>query len=142
MQTDTIDTAAAFQQIVDDRRSVRIYDENIPLEDAAVIRSLERAVLSPNSSNLQLWEFYRIKSEAARKEMAHYCLDQKAASTARELIVIVTRKDKWKERSQYILAKARERFPENHGRKEKLIETYYTSVSSHFCTVQTPGSVG
>lgn len=128
MQTDIIDTAAAFQQIVDDRRSVRIYDENIPLEDAAVIRSLERAVLSPNSSNLQLWEFYRIKSDAARKEMAHYCLDQKAASTARELIVIVTRKDKWKERSQYILSKARERFPENHGRKEKLIEAYYKRI--------------
>src|SRR5688572_13697551 len=105
------ESAEIFDRIVSDRRSVRIYDNNSGFEEDAVRRSLERAVLAPNSSNLQLWEFYRVRSNDKLKAMAHYCLDQKAASTAKELIVVVTRKDKWRSRSKYILGKARERFP-------------------------------
>lgn len=128
MQQETLEIASAFQQIVDERRSVRIYDTRVPVDDAAVKRSLERALLSPNSSNLQLWEFYRVRSTEVRRKLAHYCLDQKAASTAQELIVVVTRKDKWKERSRFVLEKAMENFPEQHGKKEKLVITYYERI--------------
>jgi len=129
MITDNItESASLFDEIVENRRSIRVYDKAHPFEEAAVKRSLQRAVLSPNSSNLQLWEFYRVKTPGKKKELAHYCLDQKAATTANELIVIVTRKDKWKERSQYVLNKAREGFPKVLGKREKLQEKYYNIV--------------
>jgi len=51
-----------FQEIVLKRRSNRYYDETIQVPDDVIQRSLERAILSPNSSNMQLWEFYWIKS--------------------------------------------------------------------------------
>lgn len=117
--------ATIFEQIVHERRSVRIYDELAPFDGNAVLRSLERAVLSPNSSNLQLWEFYRVHTKQKKDELAGYCLGQKAAKTANELIVVVTRKDKWKERAQFVLNEARKSFPEKKGKKEALIETYY-----------------
>ena len=55
--------AALFEEIVNNRRSIRIYDDKAPFDESSVSRSLDRALLAPNSSNLQLWEFYRVKSK-------------------------------------------------------------------------------
>src|SRR5688500_1904456 len=81
-------TTSIFDKIVKERRSVRIYDADAPFDAAAVKRSLERAVLSANSSNMQLWEFYWIRSEEKKKKLVDICLRQNAAKTAREMIVI------------------------------------------------------
>ena len=120
--------AEIFDKIVNERRSVRMYDPDAPFDANAVQRSLERAVLSPNSSNLQLWEFYRVHTPTKKKELAKYCLNQRAARTANELIVIVTRKDKWKKHAAFVLDESKKDFPEKVGKKEKLIIDYYTKV--------------
>jgi nitroreductase len=121
-------TATIFDEIVKSRRSIRIYDDKIPFDSDAVKRSLERAVLSPNSSNLQLWEFYRVYTPEKKAELAKYCLGQKSAATANELIVVVTRKDKWKEHAEFVLNEAKKDFPTPPGRKEKLIIDYYKKI--------------
>lgn len=90
------ESAKVFDEIVNERRSVRHFDtDNFDGQDA-VKRSIERALLSPNSSNMQLWEFYRITSPEAKKAIASFCFNQPAASTASELLVVVCRRDKWK----------------------------------------------
>jgi nitroreductase len=89
------DSAKVFDEIVNERRSVRHFDTDNFDGQEAVKRSIERAILSPNSSNMQLWEFYRITSPAAKKELTSYCFNQPAAGTASELLVIVCRPDKW-----------------------------------------------
>lgn len=91
------ESAKIFDKIVEERRSVRHFDTNNFDGQDAVKRSIERALLSPNSSNMQLWQFFRIKSSEAKKELASYCFNQPAASTASELLVVVGRKDRWKE---------------------------------------------
>jgi nitroreductase len=120
--------AKTFDDIVNARRSIRIYDDKSPFDGEAVKRSLERAVLAPNSSNLQLWEFYRVKSKDKKTELAKYCLGQKAASTANELIVFVTRKDKWKAHAEFVLNEAMKDFPSKIGKKEQLIIDYYKKI--------------
>ena len=40
------------------RRSVRIFDAEKPIETSLVKKCIEQASLAPNSSNMQLWEFY------------------------------------------------------------------------------------
>lgn len=96
--------AEAFDTIVNARRSIRKYDRKEPYDKSIVERSLQRAILSPNSSNMQLWEFYRVISDDKRKELAHYCLDQMPAKTARELVVFVARPDKYKQGIAHNLA--------------------------------------
>ena len=91
----------AFQKIVTERRSVRVYDQEAYFDPEIVRRNLEMATLAPNSSNLQLWEFYRIQDEQQKSELASYCLNQSAAETARELVIFVTRPDKWKQRAEF-----------------------------------------
>ena len=120
--------AALFEEIVNNRRSIRIYDDKAPFDESSVSRSLDRALLAPNSSNLQLWEFYRVKSKDKKEELAKYCLGQNAAKTANELIVFVTRKDKWKEHAAFVLAESKKDFPAVLGKRHKLIVDYYTKV--------------
>jgi len=95
--------AEAFNEIVNERRSVRNYDENHSYDKSIVERSLQRAILSPNSSNMQLWEFYRVISEEKKTKVAHFCLDQIPAKTAHELVVFVARPDKYKQSIKFNL---------------------------------------
>ena len=97
------EAAQQFDAIVQERRSVRIYDQESPFDSDAVQRSLERAALAPNSSNMQLWEFYRVQDPEKMRRIAQYCMGQKAATTARELVLIVVRRDLWKQRSRFML---------------------------------------
>ncbi len=120
-------TSKVFDTIVQQRRSVRKYTEEVVPEDV-ITRSLERALLAPNSSNLQLWEFYRVKSPDKLRKLAHYCLDQNAATTAAEMVVVVVRKDKWKNHADFVLEQSRSIFPANPGKREKLVEQYYSKV--------------
>jgi nitroreductase len=96
----------ALDEIINRRRSVRHYDPNVPFESEAVIRSIERAVLAPTSSNMQLWEFHHIKNPEYLKKMAKYCMGQNAAKTCNEMVVIVARKDLWKNRAKANLLNA------------------------------------
>jgi nitroreductase len=91
-----MDKALALDEIIRSRRSVRIFEKNQEVDNDVVLKSIERATLSANSSNLQLWEFHRIKSEGLLKEFIPFCLNQNAAKTASELLVVVVRKDLWK----------------------------------------------
>lgn len=90
-----------FQNIIDFRRSNRKFDPEIEVPEEVIRKSLERAILSPNSSNMQLWEFYWIRSEEKKKEFVPYCLDQSAAKTAKEMVVFVTRRDLWSKRAKW-----------------------------------------
>jgi nitroreductase len=85
----------AFSNILDNRRSVRVY-ENTPVPDDVVKKCLSAALLAPNSSNLQQWEFYWIKSEEGKKTVAEICVSQPAATTAPVLIACVARIESWK----------------------------------------------
>jgi nitroreductase len=92
-----------FDNLLAKRRSVRVYDENATFDDAVVRRGLERATLSANSSNMQTWEFYWIKSEEKHATITKACLGQSAAKTSQQMVVFVVRKDKWKARAAWNL---------------------------------------
>ena len=88
------DATTQFDQIVKGRRSMRIYDAEKPFDSGAVHRSIQRALLAPNSSNMQMWEFYHVKSAEKLKVISKFCMNQSAARTAREMVIIVIPKKK------------------------------------------------
>jgi len=122
------DTAVHFDQLVQARRSVRIYDADLPFDHEAVKRSIERGVLAPNSSNMQLWEFYRVKSPEALKKVAWMCMNQKAAKTSRELVVIVARRDLWKKRQQVLVKEMKRAYPDADAKPAKRAMNYYKNL--------------
>ncbi len=91
-----------LDKIILNRRSVRYYtDEKIPQE--VVEKVLHWGLLAPNSSNLQPWEFYWVKSADKKTLMVEALMSQPAASTAQELIVAVAKRKTWKKVSQDML---------------------------------------
>ena len=96
-----------FRKIVEYRRSNRKFAADVEVPDDVVHRGLKNAILSPNSSNMQLWEFIWLRSEEERMKMVPLCMGQNAARTAKHLVVFVTRRDKWRSRAEFNLQKIR-----------------------------------
>lgn len=113
------------------RRSVRIYKEE-PIDSEKVKACIEHAVLAPTSSNLQLWEFYQVTDPGIRAKIVRACFDQPAARTARQLVVVVVRKDKWPARVKANLEFLEKSFgtkPKNeYTQREKFVISYYSKV--------------
>lgn len=85
----------AFKAVVNSRRSIRVYDAT-PIPESVMRECLDIALLAPNSSNLQTWEFFWVRSPEKKAELVRLCLSQPAARTAQELVVAVARPDFWK----------------------------------------------
>ncbi|PQJ80714.1 nitroreductase family protein [Polaribacter porphyrae] len=115
------------------RRSVRVYDAEKPIETKIVKRCIEQASLAPNSSNMQLWEFYHITSKETIAKLAPFCFNQNAARTAQQLVVFVTRKDLWKQRAKANLKFIDGNFGANNPKskqsnREKVARNYYGKI--------------
>lgn len=114
------------------RRSVRVYtDEAIDTEK--VKQCLANASLAPTSSNLQLWEFYHITDKDTLAKMAEACLNQNAAKTAQQLVVVVTRKDLWRKRAKAnidFLNKTYDKpnLKERELKRKKMATNYYSKL--------------
>lgn len=82
-----------FKKVVASRRSVRKFT-NKAIPKAVLDDCLDLALLAPNSSNLQPWTFYVVKSADKKAKLVKACMSQLAAKTASELIVCVARTDR------------------------------------------------
>ena len=126
----TYNNPEEFTKLVHARRSVRKYtDEIIP--DHIVDACLDLALLAPNSSNLQTWEFYRIKTASVKEKVVRACFSQSAAKTSAELIVCVARGDNWREHSKQMLGE----FKKLPVETPKVALTYYGKLVPMVYTV-------
>jgi nitroreductase len=109
----------AFDEIIQKRRSNRKYDPNVIVPDDVIKRSLERSILSPNSSNMQCWEFYWIQSEEEKAKYGELCLGQSAAKTAKHLVVFVTRRDLWQSHAKWNYDRLKEKIEGEPDKRQK-----------------------
>ena len=121
-----------FQEIIHYRRSVRYY-KDLQIDAERVRNCLELASLSPNSSNMQLWEFYHITNAHTLEKLAFACLNQQAATTAKQMVVFVTRQDLYRKRAKQMIELESRNVLKNSPkeRQEKRVKTwelYYGKV--------------
>ncbi len=121
-----------FAEIIHYRRSVRHY-KKMPIDPLKVKHCLELATLAPNSSNMQLWEFYHISTPEILKELSLACLNQESATTAQQMVVFVTRQDLYLKRAKLMLELETKNVLKNSPKEkqEKRINTwkmYYGKV--------------
>jgi len=130
----------AFSNILNNRRSVRVYkDEKVP--DEVIQKCLDAALLAPNSSNLQSWEFYWIHTEATKKEVAKICLSQPAATTAPVLIACVARTGTWEKHRKRML----EQFAKSEAEGTVVpqsAKSYYNKIVPFFYSMGPLGIFG
>lgn len=114
------------------RRSVRIFKDEVDLDNQKVRKCIENAVLAPTSSNLQLWEFHHVTDKDKLVELTKACLGQNAAKTAKQLVVVVARKDLWKERARANIKFLKKVYGDKptslYSKREKFAFSYYKSL--------------
>jgi nitroreductase len=121
-----------LEEIINFRRSVRHY-KDLPIDSEKVKHCLELATLAPNSSNMQLWEFYHITNPEILKELSVACLNQKTATTAQQMVVFVTRQDLYRKRAKEVMELETQNIQKNSPteKQEKRIKSrkmYYGKV--------------
>lgn len=119
-----------LEEVLNYRRSVRVYDKEKRIDPEKVKYCLELATLAPNSSNMQLWEFYQVVNREMLAKISRACLDQTAVSTASEVVVFVTRQDLYGKRAKAVLdferGNVRRNSPEERqGKRIRDRELYY-----------------
>lgn len=116
-----------FEKVARSRRSVRVFTrEKVPAD--VMRKCLDLALLAPNSSNLQPWEFYWVRDEAVKKKLVALCLGQPAASTAQELVVCVARLDTWKRNCREMI----ERLAASENGVPESAMQYYKKIAPLF----------
>ncbi|GAA4832760.1 nitroreductase family protein [Algivirga pacifica] len=113
-----------FKALVAARRSNRVFDTEHNMPEEVVANALEQALLSPNSSNMQMWKFIRVRSEEMRQAMAPLCLGQSAAKTASEFVVVVGRPAIGKERAAFNYNRLAEEYGKDSEQFTKVKEYY------------------
>lgn len=114
-----------FEEIVNYRRSVRYYKDT-PIDPERVKYCLELAAKSPNSSNMQLWEFYHITDSETLKRLSIACLNQQAATTAQQMVIFVTRQDLHRKRAKKMVELEAQNVLKNSPKEkqEKRVKTW------------------
>ena len=120
-------------EAIEYRRSVRKYLE-VELDVEKVKNCIKNATLAPNSSNMQLWEFYHITDKETLKKLSKACFDQNAAKTAVNMVVFVARRDKWRKRAKENLNFLEDMFDQQEkegvdvARRRKVSIRYYKNL--------------
>lgn len=92
-----------LEEVLNYRRSVRVYDPEKAMDSERVKHCVQMATLAPNSSNMQLWKFYHVCSPELLQQLTHASLGQSAVGTASELVIFVTRQDLHRRRAKAVL---------------------------------------
>lgn len=122
-----------LEEVLNFRRSVRDFSSDTLPEVEKVKHCLELAALSPNSSNMQLWEFYHITDPEILKQMGEACLSQKAMTTAPQVVVFVARQDLYRKRSKQVFELTRHNIlrtspAEKQEKRIKIQKIYYGNI--------------
>lgn len=110
-----------FFEAVKQRRSIRRFKPDAVAPEI-IEKALQAAVLAPTSSNGQTWNFYWAVNPETKKKLSHYCLDQSAARTAADLIVVVGSPSSWKRSHPQLQKWVRD------INAPKLVVTYYDKL--------------
>lgn len=119
-----------LDEVLNYRRSVRLFSKVNLIDTERVKHCLELATLAPNSSDMQLWEFYHITQPQLLAKVSTACLGQKAASTAPQIVVFVVRRDWYRKHARFVLDFERENIRRNspverQAKRIKDRELYY-----------------
>jgi nitroreductase len=111
-----------FEAVIQKRKTIRRFNqETVP--DEHIKKAFEHAILAPNSSNVQNWDFHWVKNPEKKQKLVEACLNQSAARTASHLIVATTDSKQWKRSQPFLLD-----WVKNSPRAPKNVELYYKKI--------------
>lgn len=78
-----------FNEIMFGRRSVKVYDETVTIDQEEMLDMLNKAITAPSSVNLQPWRFVVVESEVAKAKLRPMVrFNTKQVDTASAVVLI------------------------------------------------------
>ncbi len=78
-----------FEDIVFNRRSVKVFDENVKISHSEMLEMLDKAVKAPSSVNLQPWRFVIVESQEGKDKLKPLIkFNQRQNDTSSAMILI------------------------------------------------------
>ncbi len=116
-----------FFEVIQSRRSIRKYLKDVTVPESVVENALDAALLAPNSSNMQTWQFFWVKTPEKKQKLIEACLNQNAARTAQHLVVVVsnTSGHHWKRNQKEMIRHITKNGIEN---AHPLVLKYYSTL--------------
>ena len=93
----TTSTKSTVLQVMQDRKSVRIYDDSHTISNEVLTKLLSDATTAPSSSNLQPWRFIVFNNKASQQELRTIAYNQEQVETASAVIAIIGNRDMHKQ---------------------------------------------
>lgn len=107
-----------FFEATEKRRSVRKFT-NEPFPHEKIEKALRAAVLAPNSSNMQTWNFHWIQNKTTQQKVVKLCMNQSGARTASQLLVVTADHSEWKRSHPHLMQFVKE------WQAPAFVQTYY-----------------
>ena len=85
----TTKTQSDLYTIMQERKSVRVYDPTFKIPQAELEEIIQEATSAPSSSNLQAWRFLVIQDEAVKKELRAIANNQEQVETSSAVIAVL-----------------------------------------------------
>jgi nitroreductase len=77
-----------FEKVIERRRSIRAYTKK-PVPETVIRQALAHALIAPNSSNMQSWEFYWVRSAGKKQKLVEACLSRDWKRNAMEVAKVL-----------------------------------------------------
>lgn len=85
----TTTTKPTYEQLVKERRSIRVYDPEVKISKQEMHELLEEATMAPSSLNLQPWRFLVIESEEGKETLKGLAkFNQRQVETSAAVIAV------------------------------------------------------
>ncbi|MGM9951188.1 MAG: nitroreductase family protein [Lysinibacillus sp.] len=82
-------TKTPLEQLMEDRTSVRKYEQGVVIPREQLQHILEQATSAPSSSNMQPWRFLVIDDQEQKKELRAIANDQEQVETSSAIIAVL-----------------------------------------------------
>ncbi|MGE8078728.1 nitroreductase family protein [Peribacillus loiseleuriae] len=92
----TTSTNSNLYTVMNERKSVRVYDPNFQITRAEIEDMLKQATTAPSSSNLQPWNFLVIQDQDVKKELRAIAFNQEQVETSSAIIAVLGNSEMYK----------------------------------------------
>ncbi|MET4558917.1 nitroreductase [Lysinibacillus parviboronicapiens] len=96
----TTHTQSQLYTIMQERKSVRVYDPTFKIPQVELEEILKEATTAPSSSNLQAWRFLVIQDNATKTELRAIANNQAQVETASAIIAVLGNTEMYKQVEQ------------------------------------------
>lgn len=113
-----------FKDVVFNRKSIKVFDENLKISKSEMLEMLNEAVKAPSSVNLQPWRFVVVESSEGKNKLRPLIRFNQRQNDTSSAMILIFGDTKCYENAEKIFGTAVERGYMPQERKDEVMNTF------------------